>query len=204
MTALAPLLQGFFRVQLAQRRVSSNTVASYRDCFRLLLRFVAERSGQAPATLELADLSADVVGAFLDHLEVERHNGTSTRNLRLTAIHSLFSYAALCCPEDADVIARVLAIPSKRTDVTVVSFLSPPETAAFFAAPDRVTALGRRDHGCWSPRSRRDCGSPNSPPHAGATSPSGPGPTSTRWAKDDRSATPRSLRQQPGCCVRCS
>ena len=146
MTALAPLLQGFFRVQLAQRRVSSNTVASYRDCFRLLLRFVAQRSGHAPATLELADLSADVVGAFLDHLEVERHNGSSTRNLRLTAIHSLFAYAALCCPEEADVIARVLAIPSKRTDVTVVSFLSPPETAALFAAPDQVTALGRRDH----------------------------------------------------------
>jgi integrase/recombinase XerD len=146
MTALAPVLEGFFTTHLAQRRVSAHTVASYRDCFALLLRFTRERTGKAPAVLELADLSADVVSAFLDHLEDDRHNGTATRNLRLTAIHSLFAYAALRCPECSDLIAQVLAIPSKRSNVSVVSFLIPPETAALLGAPDQATAIGRRDH----------------------------------------------------------
>ena len=146
MTALAPVLQGFFTQHLAQRRVSAHTVASYRDCFRLLLRFTQTRTGRAPSTLELADLDADLVGAFLDHLEVDRHSSIGTCNLRLTAIHSMFTYAALRCPQDADVIGRVLAIPSKRADVTIVSFLTAPETAALLAAPDRDSVIGRRDH----------------------------------------------------------
>ena len=146
MTALAPVLQGFFSVHLAQRRASAHTITSYRDCFRLLLLFTQERTGKAPAELDLADLSAEVVGAFLDHLEADRHNSIETRNLRLTAIRSLFTYAALRCPETADGIARVLAIPSKRTTVTVVSFLTGDETAALLAAPDRSTPLGQRDH----------------------------------------------------------
>jgi len=146
MTALAPVLEGFFTKQLAQRRVSAHTVASYRDCFRLLLRFAQARTGRVPTSLDLADLDAALIGAFLDHLEVDRRNGIETRNLRLTAIRSLFAYAAVECPEEAGVIQRVLAIPSKRPNVTVVSFLTVPETAALLAAPDRSTLLGRRDH----------------------------------------------------------
>lgn len=146
MSALAPVLQGFFTVHLAQRRASAHTVASYRDCFRLLLRFAQQRTGRPPSELDLADLNAEVVGAFLDHLETDRDNGIETRNLRLTAIRSLFTYAALRCPECSDSIARVLAIPSKRTTVTVVSFLTGDETTALLAAPDRATPIGQRDH----------------------------------------------------------
>lgn len=146
MTALAPVLQAFFIQHLAQRRASAHTVAAYRDCFRLLLRFAQARTGKAPATLQLVDLDAELIGAFLDHLEHDRHNGIQTRNLRLTAIHSLFTYAALRCPEHAELIRRVLAIPPKRRAVTIVSFLTRAETVALLAAPDRSTPLGRRDH----------------------------------------------------------
>ena len=146
MTALAPVLQAFFTQHLAQRRVSPHTIASYRDTFRLLLRFTQARTGKTPAALHLADLDAELVSAFLDHLEADRHNGIETRNLRLTAIHSMFSYAAMQCPEQAELIRRVLAIPSKRPNVTIVSFLAPAEATALLGAPDRSTAIGRRDH----------------------------------------------------------
>jgi integrase/recombinase XerD len=146
MTALAPLLEAFFTQHLAGRRVSHHTVSSYRDAFRLLLRFTQARTGKAPATLELSDLDAELVGAFLDYLEAERRNAIETRNLRLTAIHSMFSYAAMRCPEQAEVIRRVLAIPLKRANVTSVSFLASAETDALLGAPDRGTAIGRRDH----------------------------------------------------------
>lgn len=146
MSALAPVLQAFFTQQLAQRRASAHTVASYRDCFRLLLRFAQARTGKAPAALQIDDLDCELIGAFLDHLERERHNAIQTRNLRLTAIHSLFTYAALRCPEHAEQISRVLAIPPKRRTVTIVSFLTPEQAAVLLAAPDRSTPLGQRDH----------------------------------------------------------
>ena len=146
MTALAPVLQGFFTQHLAQRRVSPHTIASYRDCFRLLLRFAQAQTGKQPAALELADLDFKLIGAFLDHLETDRRNGIETRNLRLCAIHSMFTYAQVRCPEQAEVIKRVLAIPPKRTNVTIVSFLTAAETSALLDAPDRSTPIGRRDH----------------------------------------------------------
>jgi site-specific recombinase XerD len=147
MSALAPTLQGFFTERLlTQRRASSNTVASYRDTFRLLLAFAQTRTGKAPSMLQLEDLDALLVGAFLDHLEVERHNAVRTRNTRLAAIHSLFAYAALRHPEHAVLIQRVLAIPAKRTDRQLVSFLTGDEIDALLAAPDRDTWVGRRDH----------------------------------------------------------
>jgi site-specific recombinase XerD len=146
MTPLAPVLQGFFTERLAQRRVSPHTVASYRDCLRLLLCFVQARTGIPPSKLSVRDLDAELVGAFLDHLEHDRHNAIETRNLRLTAIHSMFSYAALRCPDEAEVIQRVLAIPSKRPNVTIVSFLTRPETEALLEAPQRRSSIGRRDH----------------------------------------------------------
>jgi len=146
MSSLAPILQGYFTERLAQRRASPHTVASYRDTFRLLLRFAQTRTGKAPSKLDLADLDAALIGSFLDHLETDRSNSIDTRNLRLTAIHSLFRYAALRRPEDAEGIQRVLAIPTKRTDTTTVGFLDRAETEALLAAPDRATPLGRRDH----------------------------------------------------------
>jgi integrase/recombinase XerD len=147
MSALAPTLQSFFTERmLTQRRASPNTVASYRDTFRLLLAFAQQRTGKTPSKLALEDLDAVLIGAFLDHLEVERHNGVRTRNTRLAAIHSLFAYAALRHPEHAALIQRVLAIPAKRTDRHLVSFLTRDEVDALLAAPDRHTWVGRRDH----------------------------------------------------------
>jgi len=146
-SALAPVMEGFFTERLiAQRRASPHTVASYRDTFRLLLGFVQRRTGKAPSKLGIEDLDAVVIGAFLDHLEAERHNSVRTRNNRLAAIHSLFAYAALRHPEHAALIQRVLAIPAKRTDRQLVSFLTDDEVDALLAAPDRDTWVGRRDH----------------------------------------------------------
>jgi len=147
MTTLAPTMQAFFTERmLSQRRASPNTVASYRDTFRLLLAFTQRRTGTAPSKLALEDLDAELVGAFLEHLEIDRHNSVRTRNTRLAAVHSLFAYAALRHPEHAAVIQRVLAIPAKRTDRKLVSFLTTDEVDALLAAPDHDTWVGRRDH----------------------------------------------------------
>lgn len=147
MSALAPIMEGFFTERLiGQRQASPHTVASYRDAFRLLLAFVQRRVGTPPSKLMLEDLDAVAIGAFLDHLEADRHNSARTRNNRLAAIHSLFAYAALRHPENAAQIQRVLAIPAKRTDRQLVSFLADDEVDALLAAPDRDTWVGRRDH----------------------------------------------------------
>ena len=147
MSTLAPVLEGFFTERLiAQRRASPHTIASYRDTFRLLLGFAQRRTGKPPAKLALEDLDAVTIGAFLDQLETERHNSVRTRNNRLAAIHSLFAYAALRHPEHAAAIQRVLAIPTKRSDRKLVSFLTNDEVDALLAAPDRDTWVGRRDH----------------------------------------------------------
>ncbi len=147
MTALAPTLEAFFTERLmAQRQASPHTVAAYRDTFCLLLDFIERETKKAPATLALEDLDAPVISAFLDHLERRRGNTVRTRNARLAAVHSLFRFAALRHPEHAGVIERVLAIPPKRFDRRVVSFLTDVEVDALLAAPDRATFLGRRDH----------------------------------------------------------
>lgn len=146
MSALAPVLEGYFTQRLAQRRASRHTIAAYRDAFTLLLRFAQQRLRKPPASLDLADLDAALIGAFLDDLEHTRGNGVATRNLRLTAVHSFFSYAALRCPEHAAVIQQVLAIPTKRPDCTTVTFLTHTETDALLASPDPTSPLGRRDH----------------------------------------------------------
>ena len=147
MSALAPTLQAFFTTRLAsQRHASANTVAAYRDAWRLLLRYAHDRTGKQPCQLDLADLDAPFIAGFLDHLEHDRGNAVRTRNARLAAIRSFFRYAALCHPEHADLIARVLAIPAKRTQRNELCYLSQPETEALLAAPDRDTWTGRRDH----------------------------------------------------------
>lgn len=147
MSALAPTMQSFFTERLlGQLQASPNTVGSYRDTLRLLLDFAQHRTGKTPSKLALDDLDAVLIGAFLEHLEVERHNSVRTRNTRLAAVHSLFAYAALRHPEHAALIQRVLAIPAKRTDRQIVSFLTHDEVDALLAAPDRDTWIGRRDH----------------------------------------------------------
>ena len=147
MTDLAPVLQGFFTDRLArQKKASPNTVAAYRDTCRLLLAFAQAKTGKAPSRLSLADLDATLVGAFLRHLEDDRGNGSATRNARLAAIHSLFKYASPRAPEHAAVISQVLAIPPRRRERAIVSYLTPEEADALIAAPGRITWHGRRDH----------------------------------------------------------
>jgi site-specific recombinase XerD len=145
-SALAPTLQAFFTDRLiAQRHASSHTIAAYRDTLRLLLSYASQRTGVPPSRLDLADLDAPLIAAFLDHLEHERHNAVRTRNARLAAVHSLFRYAALTHPEHAESIARVLAIPPKRFDRALVTYLTEPEADALLAACDLATRTGRRD-----------------------------------------------------------
>lgn len=147
MTALAPTLQAFFTERLIrQRQASLHTLAAYRDTLRLLLIFASARKDVEPSKLDIHDLDAPLIGAFLDHLEKQRENSARTRNARLAAVRSLFRYAALRHPEHAAVIERVLAIPRKRFDRRLVTFLIEPELDALFRAPDRSTWTGRRDH----------------------------------------------------------
>lgn len=146
MSALAPTLEAFLADRLMiQRGASPNTIASYRDTFRLLLRFAAERTGKRPSDLDFSDLDAQLIGAFLEHLEVVRHNSVRTRNNRLAAIHSLFGYAALRHPEHAASIQRVLAIPVKLFERDLVSYLDDDEVDALLGACDLDTWTGRRD-----------------------------------------------------------
>jgi site-specific recombinase XerD len=147
MTLLAPTLETFFTERLiGQRQASPNTVTSYRDTFRLLLNFASGRTHKAPSQLQLEDLDAPLIGAFLDHLQTERANAVRTRNARLAAVHSLFRFAALRHPDHAAVIQRVLAIPPKNADRAVVKFLTEQEIEALLASPDRSRWIGRRDH----------------------------------------------------------
>lgn len=142
----ASLLQDFFYQRLvAQRNASARTVASYRDAFRLLLRYVEARTKKPPVRLTLADLDAAIILGFLDHLERERGNSIRSRNTRLAAIRSFFRYAALCDPTALPTIQRVLAIPTKRSERPALGFLSRDEMEALLAAPDCSTWSGQRD-----------------------------------------------------------
>jgi integrase/recombinase XerD len=146
MNDLAPLLQSFFTDRLArQRQASAHTVAAYRDTFRLLLAFTAERTGTTPSRLDIADLDAALIGAFLGHLEAERGNTVATRNARLAALRSFYTYASFHAPQAAETIARVLAIPAKRGNKATVSFLTRTEADALIDAPNIGTWTGRRD-----------------------------------------------------------
>lgn len=146
MTGIAPTLQAFFTDRLTkQRQASPRTITAYRDTLRLLLGFIYEQTGKTPIQLDWDDLDVATISAFLNHLEVDRHNSTRTRNVRLTAIRSLFSYAALRHPEHALGIQQVLAIPPKRFDKRIVTFLTATEVDALVDAPDLSRWEGRRD-----------------------------------------------------------
>jgi integrase/recombinase XerD len=147
MTALAPAMQAYFTDRMvAQRGASPNTIAAYCQTFRLLLAFAKDRTGKPPSKLDIAQLDAPLIATFLEHLEKTRGNSISSRNNRLAAIHSLFAYMALHHPEHAASIQRVLAIPHKRTERNLVTYLTEPEVDALLAAPDLTTWTGRRDH----------------------------------------------------------
>ena len=147
MSLLAPTLEAYFTLRLrTQKNASAHTVASYRDCWRLLLGYVHETTGKQPSTLSFDDLDAPVVGAFLEHLERDRHVNIASRNVRLAAARSFFRFAALQHPEHSALIGRVLSIPAKRTERALVCFLTPEEVDALLLSPDRTRWAGRRDH----------------------------------------------------------
>jgi site-specific recombinase XerD len=151
MSALAPSLQAFFTDRLiGQRDASPNTIGAYKTSFRLLVGFAAERTAKTPSALDITDLDAPLIAAFLGHLEADRNNSVATRNNRLAAIHSLFAYLALHHPEHAGSIQRVLAIPAKRTERNLVTYLTDPETGALLASCDQRAWTGRRDHAMFT------------------------------------------------------
>jgi integrase/recombinase XerD len=140
------LLESFFTDRLMHQRQSSpNTIASYRDTFRLFLKYVQSRLKKSPSELLLADLDAPLVGTFLDHLEKERAISARSRNVRLAAIHSFFKYAAFHQPDHSALIQRVLAIPGKRYDKFQIEFLNHTEINALVSSPNAHTWIGRRD-----------------------------------------------------------
>ena len=141
------LLQRFFTDRLMQQRqASAHTISSYRDTFRLLLRYAHERLHKTPDQLAFKDIDAPLVSGFLTDLERTRHIGANTRNLRLTAIRSFFRYAAFEAPAYSAQIQRVLAMHGKRHHRRLIRFLTRPEVDALLEAPDQSTWYGRRDH----------------------------------------------------------
>jgi len=125
---------------------SRHTIASYRDTFRLLIRYAGACSGKAPTKLEVGDIDADMVANFLIHVEGSRGNAVRSRNARLAAIRSFFRYVAMTEPVLLHHCQRILAMPNKRQEKRAVTFLDADEIAALLGSPDRATRVGRRDH----------------------------------------------------------
>lgn len=147
MSALATSLQAWFTDRLVrERNASPHTIASYRDTIRLLLTYASGRLGVEPSSLDLGQLDAPLIGAFLDHLETDRGCSPRTRNTRLAAIRTFYRYCLLRHPEHAAAIDRVLQIGPKRHERARVTYLTEPELHALIDAPDRSTWTGRRDH----------------------------------------------------------
>jgi site-specific recombinase XerD len=121
-------------------------VLSYRDTLILLLRFVATSQHHDPATLDLTAISPEAVLAFLNYLEQERHNKTSSRNVRLAAIHAFFRYVATHAPERMEQAQRILGIPFKRTRTGTIDYLEEDEIRAVLECIDRSTSHGRRNY----------------------------------------------------------
>lgn len=140
------LLQKFFVDRLTkQKNVSKATIAAYRDTFRLLLRYAEQHIGKAPSTLTLSDFNATLVLAFLDFLENDRKNCIRSRNARLAAVHSFAKYASLQCPQAIHLLQQILAIPMKRFEKPLGSFLSHDEMESLLSGPDTNTWCGHRD-----------------------------------------------------------
>lgn len=145
--SLSVLIQRFFTDRLYnQLAASPHTVASYRDTFRLLLRFAGDQTGKSPIALRVEDLNAELIGLFLDQIETVRKNSARSRNTRLAAIRSFFRFVALHEPAYLHQCERILSMPSKRYVRRNVEFLQAEEMQALLNAPDRSRWVGRRDH----------------------------------------------------------
>src|SRR5438477_12110577 len=144
---IAPLVQSFFTDHLVhQRRASPQTVASYRDTFRLLIQHLSQTTGKKPSDLTLDDLQAKAIMRFLDGIERDRGNSVQTRNARLAAIRSFFRLVTLREPARLDLAAQVLAIPTQRADRRLIGYLTRPEMDAILATPSTQKWIGKRDY----------------------------------------------------------
>ena len=144
---LDPFVRRFLLEEVvADRNLSLNTQRSYRDAIRLLFRFIAERHATDPVCVTVDQVSAELVRAFLAHLEDQRGNSVATRNQRLTALHSLFRFISVQVPELVDHATRIQAIPLRRTSTPTMPYLDKAEIDALLAVPDRHRPHGRRDY----------------------------------------------------------
>jgi len=161
-STLPTMLQRFFTDRLsAQLQASPNTIAGYRDTFRLLLRFASERRQRPPTKLLIEDVDSDLIGDFLTHVETVRRNSARSRNTRLAAIRSFYRFVAMNEPGLALHCQRILTMPSKRYVHRTVNFLDRTEMEALLLAPDQSTWVGRRDHAILLVARKRDCVCPN-------------------------------------------
>lgn len=146
-TSFPELLQRYFAHLRSAREVSPHTTAAYRDTFRLLLPFIAKRRRISVDEITLEAFVPDVILAFLDHLQGDRHNTARTRNARLAGIRAFVRFAIdQAVPDFLADAQRLLAIPSKRAEKPLMGFLTRAEVNAILAAPDLSTWTGRRDH----------------------------------------------------------
>jgi site-specific recombinase XerD len=146
MTLLAAPLQRYFTdFARIQRELSPNTIAAYRDTWRLLIKHATSTLGVTADQLDLAMIDTELVTSFLNDLAATRANSISTCNARLSALRAVLAYALPDYPEHADTISRVLAIPARRHHAAQVEFLTDNEVDALIAAPDTATWTGRRD-----------------------------------------------------------
>jgi integrase/recombinase XerD len=144
---LAAAIRDYFTDHLPRLRgTSSHTIHSYRDSLVLLLRFLSQQQKKLVTELDLMDLDPPGILAFLSHLEQERKNGVSTRNVRLSAIHAFFHFVAARNPEHLDLAQRVLGIPFKRTQQRAIDYLEYEEIDAILKTINRTTLQGSRDY----------------------------------------------------------
>ena len=130
-------MQAFFVEHLTQQRaLSPQTVAAYRDAFMLFLGFAEARLGRSPAMITLADITPELIMAFLDHLERERHNSVRSRNARLAALRSFLKFAAHRDVSSLQVIEHALGVPAKRFERPMLGYLSREEMLAVIGTPD--------------------------------------------------------------------
>ena len=140
------LVQTYFGEYLTQQRaLSPQTIAAYRDGFVLFLGFAEERLGMAPAAITLADVTPDLIMAFLDHLERQRHNSVRSRNARLAALRSFLKFAGHRDVASLHVIERALGVPVKRFERPMFGYLTRDEVLAIIGEPGD-SWLNQRDH----------------------------------------------------------
>ncbi len=143
--SFAALVQSYFAEHLMQQRaLSPQTVAAYRDAFMLFLGFAQSRLGKSPTTMAMADITPQLIIAFLDHLERQRHNCVRSRNARLATLRSFLKFAAHRDVSSLQVIERALGVPTKRFERPMLGFLSRKNMQAVIDAPD-ATWVGQRD-----------------------------------------------------------